>query len=654
MVGSIKSRIAAFEDLALKSKSSSQLMSILPPEEGFAASKNRSAIFGAGIKGKETSGYVPPPVKTERKQKLEIKNTGKDDTLSSLKSTNPSFSSAKQQPPSNREGEKLHDEAHDKERSENINGGPISMISVSSRDNKESIDDSHSISPLSFQGEKMPSVGTISIFLPEENNLDVIDEAASDNSSKGSDINDKLKENEFVETKGGESYDDASFDGKDENSFKKEIFSDTSNEGENDVSDEDLSPDANSGGPSINDQEEYDNFTLGSGESESASEERPLQSSETETHDVIELRNNKDDCGNYESDEGSDEKSFSDYVSNMRPIPSFSETEGRQDSEVDPYRKGNDYISGDEEDAELDDLSEKVDDDALNTGGRTVQKILDDFLDDYREIKENSMETGDYVANDSVLHKGNYVDDYITSNSPSIRIERTHSPIYYPEEDFKEEDGEDFDNETADDETGDLLGINFEELSIISDEKGINAVNFSNSGAYRPSPAKGLASENSVITNSIPVNSSNPRDVMRDETNMNYHRGVDSSRDSNGVEKNKYPLTLIKEEHSTGIDHLSTHNNFSEGSTPLYYEDSNRFSRESNNANEEMSQITESTYDATQKATKWKIKHPQDQRTYTYQSDQSFMTYSFNDSANSSIIMPRNAKMVPFLETEIL
>lgn len=648
MVGSIKSRIAAFEDLALKSKSSSKLMSILPPEEGFAASKNRSAIFGAGVKGKETSGYVPPPVKTEKKHKPVDTDTGRDDKLSSLKSPKPSFSSAKQQPPSNREGEKLHTEVHDKERSENICGGPISMISVSNRDNKEFTDDSHSVSPLSFQGEKMPSVGTRSIFTPEENNLDVIDEAASNNSSKGSDIKHTSKENKFGKTKGGGSYDDASFNGEDENSFKKEIFSDTSNEVEkNDVNDEDSSPDANSDGPSINDQEQYDNFTLGSGESESASEERPLQSSETEIHDVIELKNNKDACGYYKSDEGSDEKSFSDYISNMRPIPSFSETEGRQDSEVDPYRKGNDYISGDEEDAELDDLSEKVDDDALNTGGRTVQKILDDFLDDYREIKESSMEAGDYLANESVLHKGNYVDGYITSNRPSLRIERTRSPIYYPEEDFKEEDDEDFDNETADDETGDLLGVNFEELSIISDEKGINAVNFSNSGANHPSSAKGLASENSIITNSIPMHSSNPRDVMSEENNMNCHRGVDSSRDLKGIEKNKYPLTLIEEEHSTGIDHLSNHNNFAEGGTPLYYDDSNRFSRESNNANEEMSQITESTYDAALKATKWKINHPQDQRTYTSQSDQSFMTYSFNDSANSSIIMPRNAKNGP-------
>lgn len=641
MVGSIKNRIAAFEDLALKSKSSSQLMSILPPEHGFAASKNRSAIFGAGIKGKETSGYVPPPVKTERKKPIpEKRDVGRDESSSSSRPSYASSLSTKQQMSPNLEGEKLHEELKGKEKLENTSGGPISVISVASRDNKESSDDSHSVSPLSFQGEKMLSGGSRSVIPFEENILDVINETASDNTSEGDNLTHESRDEVSDDQKEAGSFDGASFDGKDENSLNEDMFSDASNEGDKDVKDEDFLPDINSAGPSIDDQEEYDNFTLGSGESEAASDERSPKSSNDKRNDATDLEyaQNEDVIGNYKSDDGSEEKSFSDYISNMRPIPSFNEMEERQDSE-EPYQKGNDYISGDEEDDELDDLSEKVDDDVLNTGGRTVQEILDDTLEEYREIKDSTLEGGDYGMNESVLHRGNYVEDKYMSNGPSVRINHSHSPIYYPEEDFKEddEDFDNFDNETADDETGDLLGVNFEELSLISDEKGINS--------YRPTPAKGTAREDS-ITNSNRRNALNSRDISHGKNNMHYHQEIDSSRNLYGIEKQKYPLALIREEQSTVIDHVSN-SNFVEGTTSPYQGTSNRFPRESNNVNDELSQITESTYDGTHKATKWRMNHPQDQRTHTSQSDQSYMMYSFNDSANSSSIMPRTVKNGP-------
>jgi len=653
MVGSIKSRIAAFEDLALKSKSSSQLMAIKPPEEGFAASKNRSAIFGPGIKGKETSGYVPPPAKTERKYKQEKGDSGVNENLSVSKPTSVSSWRARHQPSSNHEVDKHKIELRGKDKVENISDGPVSLISVTSRDNTESTEDCHSVSPLSFQSEKVPSGGMRSMFATEEYNLDVINE---ENSSKGSNIDDKSKNEETNNMKGGGSYEGCSFDGQDEHSLNEEIFSDVSNEDDHGVDNEDFTPDLNSVGPSIEDREEYENFTLGSGESEEASDERPPKPS-VMTNDINDLENaqEKDVFGNYKSDEASDEESFSEYLSNMRPIPSFSEVDARPDSGKEHIEKGNDYISGDEEDIELDDLSEKVDDDVLKAGGRTVLEILDTNFEYYSDSNGSSVERDGYVINDPGIYSGNDVDRNQQRNRSSTRIEHSASPIYYPIEDFKEndedsdnEDFDSFDDETADDETGDLLGVNFEELSLMSEEKGMNSFNLSsNGGTFHSSLAKDIIKQNSLkISNGI--SSSNQRDALRGKNHMQYHREVDSSKDPYGIEKQKYPLTLIREEQSTVIDHVHNADTYVSSGQSIYYDSTHKFSKGSNNVmNDDLSQITESTYDAALKAGKWRMNHPQDNQTHVSHSDQSVMTYNFNDSANSSGIMPRTAKNGP-------
>ena len=55
MPGSIKNRIAAFENLAEQSKTNSKLLAIVPPEPGFSASKK----IATAVKAKETYGFVP-------------------------------------------------------------------------------------------------------------------------------------------------------------------------------------------------------------------------------------------------------------------------------------------------------------------------------------------------------------------------------------------------------------------------------------------------------------------------------------------------------------------------------------------------------------------------------------------------------------------
>lgn len=680
MVGSIKNRIAAFEDMALKSKSSSQLMSILPPEHGFAASKNRSAIFGPGVKGKETSGYVPPPVKTERKQKLKDSNEVGQDRNNSLGSqigsnNNPinrqiSLNRSKQQ--SNESD--LENQAKEKETPENSSNGPISMISITSSESKHSNEDSHSVSPLSFQGENVPSKGGNSRVSVDDDNLDIIKETASESSTEGSRASNKLDResiDDMKENKTGvlNNY-DATFDTNTENDIQKQEFisRESSNDEEEHINDESTLSDMSSDGPIIHGQEDYDNFTLGSGESDATPDDKsPIGSryglgnmKNVETGEMTDDFSDRsgeridsfhvdDNIRHSTSDNPTDEKSFSDYVANMRPVPSFHERDEENndirlnyDDERYGDGEGNNYVSGDEDDVDLDDLSEKVYDDVLNSGGRHVQEIIDENFDEYIDGNDNADDADSNGLNQSMTHRNKHGEGNPMRNGGALRIEHTGSPVYYPEEDFKEDDEDliDFDSVATDDETGDLLGINIEELSHISDEKGIGSANLS----------MNRASKEIMKQSSSSYSSSTSSTSAKGKNNI-YRWDLDANQDSAKIEKHKYPLTLIQEEQTTFMDH-DDHNYFAIGQTPLYHDasspmltirsDSNRLS-----TNDEMSQITESTYDVMRKIPKRRTSYPQDVRTHASQSDQSVITYSLNESHSSMMVRRSSNQSAP-------
>ena len=75
MVGSIKNRIAAFEDLAIQSKTVSKVMDILPPEPGFSA----SIKIAKDVRAKETYGFVPPPPLKVKPPPLKVKSPNTSD-----------------------------------------------------------------------------------------------------------------------------------------------------------------------------------------------------------------------------------------------------------------------------------------------------------------------------------------------------------------------------------------------------------------------------------------------------------------------------------------------------------------------------------------------------------------------------------------------
>ena len=82
MVGSIKNRIAAFENLAEQSKSNSKLLAIVPPKPGFSASKK----IVTAVKAKETYGHVPfEPLKSKSSNIQNDNVAAADQTKSYLK-----------------------------------------------------------------------------------------------------------------------------------------------------------------------------------------------------------------------------------------------------------------------------------------------------------------------------------------------------------------------------------------------------------------------------------------------------------------------------------------------------------------------------------------------------------------------------------------
>ncbi len=92
MVGSIKNRIAAFENLAEKSKSTSKLLAIVPPQPGFSASKK----IAKQVLAKETYGHVPfKPLNSKSSSNIHnTNNHGNSAGDSSVKSNSDADSNA--------------------------------------------------------------------------------------------------------------------------------------------------------------------------------------------------------------------------------------------------------------------------------------------------------------------------------------------------------------------------------------------------------------------------------------------------------------------------------------------------------------------------------------------------------------------------------
>ena len=904
MVGSIKNRIAAFEDMAVKSKSEHKIMSILPPEQGFAASKNRSSILGPNIQGKETYGNVPsPPLKsndytanlnvktlsaaykssrnTENelfKNDLNVYERFKKDkaAVSEQESAHSSPSEfvvpetvepkkaiqaqvlqenvepkkAAQAPQENVEPDAQVPQEYVEQKNA-VNGpfnGPVSAVSVTSNDHDSATSDhrDQSISPLSFQGYKISSKpshaeGRLSHIQEDTEVSNVYDEE----SAYSADIRSRVSNKEpsigeesvysagvrsYVSNKDssiGEPSKEESEDRNDEEelhidhifqysflrredslSFASEngaTMESGMSESKNDFAfarvnppmrrleeqeehevreHSDIVSPINIDGPSIEGQEEYDNFTLGSGESDDepipnneemmtkgqsqpaemkgekdqnaasnkgpsvyvarnpseidvngASEHYDPLESKKKTIDPLFLEDDwTDTSGSSRGDsKNGDDNSFSEYLDNMRPVPSFDDDNEKEEcddeKEKDPVVNGlvngdgngniplmdelpmNDYVYVSEDEEELDfedNLSDKVEDDVLHVGERMVQEVVsqdegsneggknkgDDYvtaydyisgddedtfeqadvdyeitqefdLDDEGIVQEDLMHDikihgNDNVPFDEMGHQREEDSSKQVNFHDGQRQEDTPSPMSYKEEDFEDDEGENFegfnDEETV--ETTDLLGVNFDELSVVSDGKESTFVNPTNGRTPQyPSQATYAATSCESGLEGHGTNASN----FHFESYQTSQDGIDSTQKKMQSKQHElegsrktHLLSPITEEQpvephfvtSTNPRHKREHYvRPNPGSGPPLTIIKNTESTLSQQ-NDEISVITDSTYDIGHRRTKWKTSldpHGHStQESKSEKSESSLMTYSLSETSNPSIVSKAN------------
>jgi len=918
MVGSIKNRIAAFEDMAVTSKSTSKLMSILPPEQGFAASKNRSSIIGPQ-KGKETSGYVSAPLKTnanatcfnskksmykasrnssneqfnndlnayEKYKQVQAKasepiiitnppqeHSEPNTVMNPIEEQTPSHPSKVMNvfaPPGHKEIEEpvkakatahnpftaqpihqqeleestkaeaaIHkiftaqsgcEEIEKPKKAENEPfSGPVRVISVANNDNDGdelfSEDREQNISPLSFQSRKIssrasnrdgklpdiPAIEEESPFCEEKlhsgRSHDSKEGPSMEESEGRNDVEESNDNDIFLHSFIRQNHDLSIASGRDvtlgsclsesQHDFNFALPKPSGNDHEDSAARNTDSP-ISMGGPSIDGQEEYDNFTLGSGESDevscnndkmnansqlkeneegnavhgkgasaymprnnhtngadSNSQQNASQESKQKTIDPLFL---EDDSTDASGSAKRDDTSFSEYIDNMRPVPSFANdnVEDEYDDEKKEHNLEYDavnenenesdqvlltdeaprntfvYESGDEEDEELDfedGLSEKVEDDVLHTGERMVQEIStaneepnstrhDITSDDYisgddetfmEETNDNLLGIAGGIVQEFNINDefGNVQEEMIQDNfnenvpfDESVPFnERSHqnvqdvdelmvvdddqrenndlSPVYYLEEDFEEDDydgmfdeGETADDETADDETGDLLGVNFDELSMMSgdviESSFVNPPNeetpqYPPQATYIPS-TKELEVDRKYLTSTkfsfdnYQATQDRIDSMQAKKQNRNQQKNVSCSADHSVTDKS-HLLTSIKEEQPVEPlarpiqdppykdEHFVRENPGS--GPPLTIQNSgNTVSKQPDDKSEtdEMSQITDaSTYDIEPNRAKWRTSlEPQQRGDQTPKSEHSLMTYSLSESSSPSIVCkPQN------------
>ena len=173
MVGSIKNRIAAFENMAVQSKSSGKIMDIVPPSPGFSGTKKLGQIHS---KGKEILGCVPLVTKPNgTKSLVDGRNSdpdpddkrqlgGRDHRDQQFNEDLDIYKSFKMD--KNKKFEEFSSEVHSEKENNSSSSdvdsdffGPVSEVNVSSESERDSDEERNqqTISPLSFQGSKIDS-----------------------------------------------------------------------------------------------------------------------------------------------------------------------------------------------------------------------------------------------------------------------------------------------------------------------------------------------------------------------------------------------------------------------------------------------------------------------------------------------------------------
>lgn len=388
------------------------------------------------------------------------------------------------------------------------------------------------------------------------------------------------------------------------------------------------------------------------------------------------------------SHDKSEDNSFTDYVNNIQPVPSFE----RDDQKV-PAED----VSDSNERTYAENLSKDVDSHTASMSQNSMSLFEEDKVVlashnmNVREIEDNLLipniinnVQGNPKNNVALEYKHNkpgeeaqgYFDHFFQPNdafdetqtsrhvvrsqgagtheamSPLDIVERSHnvsSPVYYPEEDFIEDD---FEEDCYDDETEttgtDLLGINFDELSMMSD--GIES-HFVNEGDGEPI----YPAEYSVSTTGTP-NSAKSQKVLSIEAFEVTQESIDglktksSKRNQDLLGENEQigageqiaylPLASIQENEYPNFD---DRNKIQEGKSSEHYSSAPAIAiRNASNLsqNDEFSQITELTYDMEQKLNKLQvIPSEQDQSVHESKSDQaSLMTYSLAEDSSASIV----------------
>lgn len=701
---------------------------------------------------------------------------------------------------------------------EHHSGHPVPIISVANSDNdddEQSEGREQNISPLSFQSRKIssrasnmhgklpdiPAIEEEPTFGEEQRysgrSRDPDDTPSMEESEERNDVDEPYDNDIFLNGFTKQSHDLSIASGRDgtlgsclsesQNDFDFALPKSSMTKHDDGGTARNTDSPKNIDGPTIDGQEEYDNFTLGSEDTEdfpsindkmkgntqlkenekgnaahddtrassymprnlhgngedSVSQQYESQENKKKTIDPLFLEDDSTDAsGSDPTGTEGDDASFSEYIDNMRPVPSFTD-DNIEDKYGDDklehnstydaaYENQNDrvlltdkvpdndyvHVRGEEEekiDFE-DDLSEKVKDDFLHTGQRMVQNINTDseglnstrgdiVSDDYISGDD---ETFTEQANDNVLGIGGGIvqefnnDDVFgnirmemmaqqtfNENVPfdeivsydeikqqngdfneqmgfddDLREKNNLSPVYYLEEDFEEDDDDDRfnDDETADDETGDLLGVNIDELSMISDVIESSFVNpaIEPTPQYSPQVAESTVKSNRKSASKFSFDSyqSTQDRIESMQAKMqqrNQSKGDFSSADESATDKS-HLLTSIQEEQPTEPlaepVHHPLYNHFireNQGSGPplTIQNSSNMLSKQPDDKSEtdEISQMTDASTDEPEhRGAKWRTSHDSQHRgTQETKSEHSLMTYSLSETSSPSIVhKPQN------------
>jgi hypothetical protein len=439
----------------------------------------------------------------------------------------------------------------------------------------------------------------------------------------------------------------------------------------------------------------YEHRTEGQNRSEETIDSRRLESQPRQgagPHDPLFLDDSTDGSVS-NSSRKSEGNSFEEYVNNMRPVTSIDEDEKVQDLDAivqdeDERVHAENLIKNidnhslseekhnlslyDEDKVLLSDHDMKAlgfEEDTLNHGidARTSDLQVeagrqnDTSLDSHHDILDHDIKLGDNSDRSEVPfdEAENNAEDSPDLGHEMTRVDQAEplhladrslgdkSPVYYPEEDFVEDDYADecYDEETVDDETGDLLGIDFDELSMASEGQQSHFVNEQKATLY-PMEYFVHSSDNE----DAPVN------YMADASKQTIH-----SNDTNFSAKNDghtqlprksqyqdqqphVPLASVHEDQPPDFSNLKQEKeDFGRTSSQYYSSDPLVMIRNGSNLSntDEVSQMTDSTYDLEQRLHLIRSNQAdQDRSAQGSKSDRSsLMTYSIAEHASATSIV---------------